>query len=48
MTPKSIGGVPIEVHTINEYIYTDLNYLSLLKKEAGYKMLLALSACAPG
>lgn len=42
MTPQNIGGVPIEVHTIDEYVYTDSDYLSLLKKEGGSKTLLAL------
>lgn len=42
MTPKSINGVPTEIHTVDEYVHTDLSYLSLLKKEPGYQTLLAL------
>jgi hypothetical protein len=42
MTPESVNGVPAEVHTVDEYVHTDLNYLSLLKKEPGYQTLLAL------
>jgi hypothetical protein len=31
MTPDSVGGVRIETHAIDEYIQTDLHYLSLLR-----------------
>src|SRR5436853_3212928 len=31
MTPQAIDGVPIEVHSIDEYVRTDLDYLELLK-----------------
>ena len=27
MTPAVVGGTPIEVHTIDEYVHTDLGYL---------------------
>src|SRR2546428_532195 len=35
MTPDRVGGVPCEVHAIDEYVHTDLRYLSLLHGEAG-------------
>src|ERR1041385_8534721 len=31
MTPSSIDGVPIETFAIDEYVRTDLDYLSLLR-----------------
>jgi hypothetical protein len=42
MTPGEIGGVPIEVHTIDEYVHCDLDYYSLLRGERGCRTLLAL------
>ena len=30
MTPAALGGTPVDVHTIDEYVHTDLGYLSLL------------------
>ena len=32
MTPKEIAGASIEVHSIDEYVQTDLRYLGLLQK----------------
>jgi len=42
MTPTHINGTAIEVHTIDEYVQTDLAYLSLLTKKPGEETLLAL------
>ena len=30
MTPAELGGTQVEAHTIDEYVHTDLDYLSLL------------------
>lgn len=42
LTPESIRGAAVEVHTIDEYVWTDLAYLRLLRAEAGVTTLLAL------
>jgi len=42
MTPAMVGTSQVEVHTIDEYVYTDLRYLSLLARPAGGRTLLAL------
>lgn len=42
MTPATVGDTPIEVHTIDEYVHTDLRYLSLLRPPRGSRTLLAL------
>jgi radical SAM superfamily enzyme YgiQ (UPF0313 family) len=42
MTPPTLGDTPIEVHAIDEYVHTDLAYLSLLKPPCGGRTLLAL------
>jgi hypothetical protein len=42
MTPAELGGTPVEVHTIDEYVHTDLEYLSLLRRQRGGRTLLAL------
>jgi Radical SAM superfamily len=42
MTPETVAGAPVEIHTVDEYVYTDSSYLSLLEKEEGYTTLLAL------
>jgi len=42
MTPESLNGTSIEVHTVDEYVHTDLGYFNLLRKEAGTKTLVAL------
>src|SRR5204862_3289548 len=33
MTPREIAGASIEVHSIDEYVQTDLRYLGLLQKD---------------
>lgn len=42
MTPAAVGDTSIEVHTIDEYVYADLRYLSLLRPPRGGRTLLAL------
>jgi hypothetical protein len=42
MTPLAIDGVPIEIHTIDEYVHTTNDYLSLLKPSRETRTLLAL------
>ncbi|MCI0339495.1 MAG: hypothetical protein L0226_18130, partial [Acidobacteria bacterium] len=42
MTPDSFNGIPIEVLTVDEYVHTNLDYLSLLRTEPGHKTLLAI------
>lgn len=42
MTPPMVGEEPVEVHTIDEYVHTDLRYLSLLKPPQDGHTLLAL------
>src|SRR5207249_11268317 len=42
LTPPEIGGCPIEVHAIDEYVETDLNYLRLLERDPCRVTLLAL------
>jgi len=42
MTPESIGGLATEVHSVDEYVHTDLDYLSLLNNSPGHRTLLAL------
>ena len=42
MTPSVVGGTPAEIHTVDEYVYTDLHYLSLLRQSRGARTLLAL------
>ena len=42
MTPSSVGGTPIDVHPIDEYVHTDLRYLSLLRRPRGGRTLVAL------
>lgn len=42
MTPESLNGTAIEVHTVDEYVHRDLQYLDLLKKEAGIRTLLTI------
>src|SRR3569833_560248 len=43
LTPSDIDGVTIETHSIDEYVYTDLNYLSLLERRDGVNTLVALA-----
>lgn len=42
MTPPIVNGVPTEVHSIDEYVLTDLRYLSLLQRQRAGRTLLAL------
>jgi hypothetical protein len=42
MTPASLGEIPLEIHAIDEYVHTDLGYLSLLDRPEGARTLLAL------
>lgn len=42
LTPPTIGGAVVEVHTIDEYVYPDLEYMQLLHAEVGVITLLAL------
>src|ERR1017187_6709785 len=42
MTPEGPGGEQVELHTIDEYVYTDLGYMSLLERPRGGRTLLAL------
>ena len=42
LTPATIRNAAVEVHTIDEYVYTDLDYLRLLHAERGITTLLAL------
>lgn len=42
LTPKQVGDTPIEVHAIDEYVHTDLDYLPLLQATRQRPTLLAL------
>jgi len=42
MLPSRIGDLKIETHAIDEYVYTDLEYLKLLKPEGRIRTLLVL------
>lgn len=42
LTPETFQGADVEVHTIDEYVYTDLDYLRLLHGESGVVTLVAL------
>jgi len=42
MTPSRVGGTPIDVYPIDEYVHTDLRYLSLLRRPRGSRTLVAL------
>src|SRR4029453_3403184 len=42
MTRASLADPPIEVHPIDEYVHTELGYLSLLRRPPGGRTLLAL------
>jgi hypothetical protein len=35
MTPAVVAGSPVEIHSIDEYVHTDLRYLSLLNRPDG-------------
>ena len=43
MTPPRVGGAACEVHAVDEYVHTDLGYLSLLRAEPGTATLVALA-----
>jgi hypothetical protein len=42
LTPRTAGGLPCEVHAVDEYVRTDLDYLTLLGPAPGVRVLLAL------
>src|SRR4030067_2179411 len=42
LTPARIGDVQVTVHTVDEYVRSDLDYLQLLHHEPGVITLLAL------
>lgn len=42
MTPSVAVDTPVEVHTIDEYVHTDLEYLNLLRRPQGERTLLVL------
>lgn len=42
LTPAGLDGTPTDVHTIDEYVHTDLSYLSLLQRPRAGRTLLAL------
>jgi len=42
MTPSVVGDTPAEVHTVDEYVHTDLDYLSLLRRGRRDRTLVAL------
>jgi hypothetical protein len=43
LTPPQVGRHPVRVHTIDEYVETDLDYLRLLEPDPGCETLLALA-----
>lgn len=42
ITPTDVGGTPVTVHAIDEYVHTDLDYLSLLRRPCGDRKLVVL------
>src|SRR5262245_59677492 len=42
LTPRALDGSPVVVHTVDEYVETDLDYLRLLDPEPGVVTLVAL------
>ena len=42
LTPARIGDVPVTVHTVDEYVWTDLDYLRWLHQDPDVTTLLAL------
>ncbi|HVN27202.1 MAG TPA: radical SAM protein [Candidatus Binataceae bacterium] len=42
MTPGELGGATIDLHTIDEYVETDLDYLRLLESDARQPTLVAM------
>ncbi len=41
MVPAELGGMPIETHTVDEYVHTDLQYIKLLSPPHGTRTLAA-------
>lgn len=42
LTPDSIGGTPVRIHTVDEYVWQDLSYLELLRHDPQAVTLVAL------
>jgi len=42
LTPERIGDVPVTVHTVDEYVWQDLDYLRLLHHDPDFTTLIAL------
>ncbi|MDH5512881.1 MAG: radical SAM protein [Gammaproteobacteria bacterium] len=42
LTPRSIGNLPVQVHTVDEYVWQDLSYLRLLQHDPDVITLVAL------
>src|SRR3990172_13240002 len=42
LTPARIGDVPVTVHTVDQYVWTDLDYLRWLHQDPDVTTLLAL------
>ena len=42
LTPERIGNVPVSVHTVDEYVWQDLDYLQLLHHDSNVVTLVAL------
>jgi len=42
LTPRRLGGRSVEVHAFDEYVETDLGYLSWLRRDPGCRTLVAL------
>lgn len=42
LTPERIGDIPVTVHTVDEYVWQDLSYLSLLHSDPDVITLVAL------
>jgi hypothetical protein len=42
MVPIEVNGMPIETHTVDEYVHTDLQYLKLLSRPQNKRTLVAL------
>jgi radical SAM superfamily enzyme YgiQ (UPF0313 family) len=42
MTPSAVNGASVEVSSVDEYVHTDLDYLSLLRRHSGARTLLAV------
>lgn len=42
LTPERIGNIPVSVHTVDEYVWQDLDYLQLLHHDSNVVTLVAL------